>query len=195
MAQREKPKKTANVFEKEQYIDVRISLEQAMGKSASWYQKKIAALKNISPTQIMKDHSEYRTKPIKGEMYVYYYLPKHRETLPYWDMFPLVLPLSYDKDGMLGMNFHYIRPQHRIMLLDEIKKHGWGPKKTIINYDIISSFARSRFAEPTIKRYLWSQFGTPLRRIAAVDIPTALLVPCEKFYKMDKNKVWKQYRQ
>lgn len=184
-----------NIFEKDKYLDHRISLEQAMGKSASWYQKKIAALRTISPTQIMKDKEEYRTKPIKGEIYVYYYLPKHKDTLPYWDMFPMVLFLGMDKDGALGMNFHYIRPAHRILLLDEIKKHGRGPKKTIITYDILSSFARSKYAEPTIKRYLWSQFGTPLRRIAVADIPTALLVPCEKFYKLDKNKVWKQYRQ
>ena len=109
-------------------------------------------------------------------------------------MFPIILTIRLYPGCFLGMNFHYIKPEHRILLLQEIKKHGRGPKATIITYDIIADFARSKYAEPTIKRYLYEQMGTPFRRIDAKDIVTALLVPSEKFVGAKKAAVWKDYK-
>lgn len=189
-----KKNNTTNIFEKERYLKARFTLDYAVERSASWYWRKIQELKNISPTQLMKHRDQYRERPQRGEVYCFYYHAKHRDTLPYYDMFPLVLPLRTYKDGFLGMNFHYITPRHRILLVEEIKKHGSGPKGLTVSYDVVASFASSKYAEPTIKRYLYSQMGTPLRRIEAPDIPTALLVPCERFVKQKKESVWRDYK-
>jgi len=56
-----------------------------------------------------------------GKMYFFVYNPKHKMTLPYYDMFPLVLPVERYSDGFLGINFHYLAPKERAHLLDEIK--------------------------------------------------------------------------
>ena len=56
-----------------------------------------------------------------GRMYFFVYNPKHKATLPYYDMFPLVLPVERYSDGFLGINFHYLAPKDRAFLLDEIK--------------------------------------------------------------------------
>ena len=54
------------------------------------------------------------------KMYFYFYDPKHKDTLPYYDRFPLVIPIERYPDGFLGLNLHYIHPKQRIILLDKL---------------------------------------------------------------------------
>ena len=51
------------------------------------------------------------------------YNPKHKATLPYYDLFPLVLPIQKLSDGFIGINFHYLYPKDRAILLDEVNVH------------------------------------------------------------------------
>jgi len=48
-----------------------------------------------------------------GKMYFFVYNPKHKITLPYYDMFPLVLPIERYSNGFLGINFHFLAPKDR----------------------------------------------------------------------------------
>ena len=45
------------------------------------------------------------TKPHYGLLNMFFYDPKGRNTLPYYDTFPLVLPLEEYPDGFLGIKF------------------------------------------------------------------------------------------
>lgn len=182
--------KPINVFN--EYAENRITLEQAFNRSASWYNARIRELIKIKPEDIMKQKSAFVTKPMKGEIYCFVYDPKHKETLPYYDTFPLVLPLSATRESFLGLNFHYIKPKDRFFLLDAIKKNGKGAHRLNISWDIVASFAGSKSAEPCLKRYLFSHMKTPLRKIRSEDIPTALLLPVERFVKESKQSVWRK---
>ena len=51
---------------------------------------------------------------------MFVYGPKHAKKLPYYDTFPLVLPLERYSDGFLGMNFHYLPIPLRMRLLDRM---------------------------------------------------------------------------
>ena len=42
--------------------------------------------------------------------------------LPYYDRFPLVIPIEQHSDGFLGLNLHYINPKQRIILLDKLSE-------------------------------------------------------------------------
>ena len=183
------PKKPVNVFD--EYADKKITLQQAYNMSSSWYRSKIKDLSVIKAADIMRHKSMFTTKPVRGEIYCFAYDPKHKDTLPYYDTFPLVLPLSAERESFLGLNFHYITPKDRIFLLDAIKKHGKGIHRLNITWDIVSGFAGTKRADACVKRYLFSQMMTPLRRIRAEDIPTALLLPIEKFRKSTKQNVWR----
>ena len=55
-----------------------------------------------------------------GKMYFFAYNPKHRDTLPYYDEFPLVIPIEYYKDGFLGLNLHYLPPRLRAILMGKL---------------------------------------------------------------------------
>lgn len=178
-----------NIFD--DYADSKITLDQAFNKSASWYTNKIREFSKITPRQMMGDTSMYTTKPRKGEIYSFFYDPKLKDSLPFYDTFPLVLPLSSDKTSFLGLNFHYISPKDRMALLKLLQKRGRGANKLVITWDTIVSFAASNYANYCIKRYLFSHMKSPLRRIETEDIPTALLIPVERFVKKRKQDVWK----
>ena len=76
-------------------------------KSAKWFAETIK--KNI------RGHSV--TKPQPGKLYAYMYDAKHKDTLPFWDKFPLIVYLGLGKQGtttlMYGLNLHYIPPKAR----------------------------------------------------------------------------------
>ena len=48
--------------------------------------------RNINRTKLMKEEPlERRSRTVMGRMYMFFYDPKLRETLPYYDAFPLVI--------------------------------------------------------------------------------------------------------
>ena len=51
---------------------------------------------------------------------MFFYDPKLKATLPYYDRFPLVLPLKRFQMVFLGINFHYLPIPLRIRLLDRL---------------------------------------------------------------------------
>jgi hypothetical protein len=62
------------------------------------------------------------SRPQIGRMYMFVYDAKHKETLPYFDMYPLVIPIEFYGDGFLGINFHYLPPLARARLLNDLSR-------------------------------------------------------------------------
>ena len=91
-------------------------------KSRSWLRAKISEL-NPSKQNLMADRQRQRNSTIIGNMYFYFYDPKTKNSLPYYDRFPLVLPIEQYSDGFLGLNLHYIHPKQRILLLDKLSQY------------------------------------------------------------------------
>ena len=88
-------------------------------KSINWFRGKIEAFGKPGPQQLLRDGR--RTKGVNfGTLNMFVYSPKHRNTLPYYDTFPLVLPIGGAAGGFLGLNFHYLPIPMRIKLLDKI---------------------------------------------------------------------------
>ena len=69
----------------------------------TWLKSKIPALRPTSNT-LMRDRERLKNKSIIGRMYFYYYDPKTKDSLPYYDKFPLVIPIERYPDGFLGLN-------------------------------------------------------------------------------------------
>jgi hypothetical protein len=67
--------------------------------SSKWFEQKIKEMSQfrITPSKLMGSSSNIVKNILPGKMYFYYYDPKHKETLPYYDRFPLVLPFSKQK--------------------------------------------------------------------------------------------------
>jgi len=132
---------------------------------------------------------------IPGRLYFFMYMPKHKGTLPYYDTFPLVLPIQKFSDGFLGINFHYLIPKDRAILFDELKvfvnDRTLGPMTKIkIKYDMMRGFTRFKRAKPCLKRYLTTRLKSQFIPVGTDEWAPALFLPVEKFRKRNKQAVW-----
>jgi len=130
-------------------------------QARAWLKSKVTELK---PTRqaLLQDKTRLRDSTIIGKMYFYFYDPKTKDTMPYYDRFPLVIPIESYNDGFLGLNLHYIAPKYRMTLLDKLSvtasnKTYDEKTKLRLNYKYLSNASRVFEATPCIKRYLFSQ--------------------------------------
>lgn len=132
-----------------------------------------------------------------GRMFMYFYDPKLKETLPYYDRYPLMIPIGLYKDGFLGLNLHYIPWVLRARLLDALysvyqNKYMDPKKKLFMSYSILMSQAKFRWFKPCIKRYLYGHIRSRFWVIKPEDWDKVLMLPTEKFEKATKQQVWKE---
>ena len=116
-------------------------------------------------------------------------------TFPYYDMFPLVLPVERYSDGFLGINFHYLAPKERAHLLDEIKifvndKTLSEKTRIMLTYDMLRGFTKFKRAKPCLKRYITMYMKTQFIPILPDEWGPAIFLPVENFKKMSKKAVW-----
>ncbi len=145
----------------------------------------------------MRDRERFRNKSIIGRMYFYYYDPKTKDSLPYYDRFPLVIPIERYPDGFLGLNLHYIHPKRRIILLDKLStilnnRDYDETTRFKISYDFLKRASRIYEATPCIKRYLSSQVQSRFLEITAEEWDIAAMLPVESFAKATARKVWSE---
>jgi hypothetical protein len=123
------------------------------------------------------------------------YDAKDKDTLPYWDKFPLVLPYKKVAGGFMGLNLHYLPYQPRVMLLQRLMEFATDKnmnENTRIRYSwsLIGGVSKFKWAEPCIKHYLTDHVKSTFRKIDAQDWATAVLLPVEQFVGATKTKVW-----
>ena len=134
-------------------------------------------------------------RPTVGQMYLFQYDAKWKDILPYWDVWPLIFPFDYAKDGFYGINLHYLSPNARAtLMINLIKAQGGSGNMTEnyklkLSYNIITNFPP---AKPCIKRYLFSHVqGKGMYGIGGEDWSYAAALPLQKFRGATSNTVWK----
>ena len=135
-----------------------------------------------------------------GRMYFFVYNPKHKATLPYYDMFPLVLPVERYGNGFLGINFHYLAPKDRAHLLDEIKvfvndKSLSENARIMLTYDMLRGFTKFKRAKPCLKRYLTTYMKTQFIPVLPDEWGPSIFLPVEMFKKKSKKAVWAESKE
>ena len=163
-----------------------------------WLNSKVKNL-NPTPATLIRDRQRLRDKTFIGKMYFYYYDPKTKDSMPYYDRFPLVIPIEQYSDGFLGLNLHYIHPRQRIILLDKLSKTATNKNfddktKLRINYEYLKSASSAFEAMPCIKRYLFSQINSRFIEIAADEWDIAALLPTETIVGASESKVYADSR-
>ena len=89
---------------------------QGIHKSNDWYRRQVGTITSkISASKLMAE-GKLLNSPSSGRLNMFFYNPKTKDVLPYYDTFPLVLPLQYAPSGFLGCNFHYLSPGIRFKL-------------------------------------------------------------------------------
>ena len=134
-----------------------------------------------------------------GQMMLFEYDPKHKDTLPYYDRFPLIFPINIAKGGFLGMNMHYLPPRLRAQLMDALydaaNNERFDEKTRLdISYRILSQSSKYRLFKPTVKRYLTKHVRSRFVRINASEWDIALFLPLQSFQKGSVQKVYADSR-
>lgn len=169
--------------------------------SKKWFdeQVKMLATKKVTPNRIMVgDGGMNLTSRLKpGRPIFFYYDPKNKDTLPYYDQFPLVIPYARTEGGFIGLNLHYLDYRPRMMLFKEltaIYEKGTTPESAKIKYswDLIQGMSKMKAAAPCIKQYLLPHVKSPFCEIPHDAWYTAMLLPVQRFVGASKEQVWKE---
>jgi hypothetical protein len=164
-------------------------------RSTAWYREKIKEFGTPGALDLIRD-GKRDTKPFYGKLNMFVYDPKHKKKLPYYDTFPLVLPLENYPDGFLGINMHYLPIPLRVKLLDRLVDFSNNTKfdestRLVVDY---SKLKNIKLIKPTIHRYLAGQMKSQIRRIDADEFTIATLLPVQRFKKESDKRVWSDSR-
>ena len=192
--------------------------EEAHGRELSmrWYRQKVQDL--LPKPQVRAMISEgvktqkVTVRPNFGTMNLFYYRPKGAAKLPYYDIFPLVIPIGRRlNDGFVGLNFHYLSVPQRWLLLErlsmfqvpsELDAFDTGEGAGDVMALFWSKIRRKRGVRPIVKRYLTKNIKSRFLKIELSEMLIALSIPMERFYtgkwggrkKYISEKVYRQTR-
>jgi len=173
-------------------------LSTRTNQAREWLRAKVTNLKP-SRQALLADRQRLKNNAIIGRMYFYFYDPKTKDKLPYYDRFPLVLPIEQYNDGFLGLNLHYIHPKQRIILLDKLSEYANNTKfdkttKLRLSYDLLSKASKTYEVNACIKRYLFNHVESRFLEITADEWDIAALLPVSLFVGATANKVYAESR-
>ena len=177
------------------YIKSVIDAAKGRPKSTDWYRDKIKEFGTPKSLDLIRDGKQ-AARPFFGRLNMFIYDPKLKKKLPYYDTFPLVLPLEKYNDGFLGLNFHYLPIPLRVKLLDRVVDFSNNTKfdeSTVLNVGY-QNLKRVRLIKPTLKRYLAGKVKSRFRRVDADEFTVATLLPVQRFKKGSQAEVYKDSR-
>ena len=177
------------------FIQSVVKAAKGRPKSTQWYRDKIKEFGKPGAMDLIRD-GKRNNKPFFGRLNMFFYDPKLKAKLPYYDTFPLVLPLEPYSDGFLGINFHYLPMALRLQLLDRVVDYSNNTKfdestKLAVDY---SKLKKLSIIKPTLKRYLAGRVKTQFRRIDADEFTVAALLPVQRFKKASASEVYADSR-
>ena len=161
--------------------------------------RKIVELRNPAQiaNQMAKEKSRRTGRLQLGGLYSFYYDPKHAGTLPYYDIFPMVLVLDKHNDGFLGLNLHYLPFNYRVAFLNKLMDYAVldderNPERLKVTYDILSASKRLKEFRPCLKKYLYSHVQSHLLTIEPHEWEVAVSLPLQRFVKSSAGTVWQE---
>ena len=155
---------------------------------------------NVSRSKLMKeDPIELRSRPAVGRMYMYFYDPKTKDTLPYYDRFPLIIMVGPAPRGFMGLNLHYlpldVRAKFLDALLGTINNERYDESTRFrLSYDMLKRASRLKAFRPCLKRYLSSHVRSRLALVPAPEWEIATFLPTADFEKASSSEVYKDSR-
>ena len=192
----------SNLFTKIGYDAFRAGINPRTRQSRDWFRKKVQSLRRINRTELLQSDElklVNKSNPLIGSMNMFFYDPKHKETLPYYDRFPLIIIIGPAKGGFMGLNLHYLPPILRAKFLDELLNITNNNKydettRFQISYKMLQATTKMRYFKPCIKHYLFSQVKSRLARVHAPEWEIATFLPTADFAKASATSVYRESR-
>jgi len=194
----------SNLFNRLELQAFRAGVTPRTKESREWFRQKASNLRSINREALMKEDPLKKRDASKagtliGTMQMFFYDPKHKKTLPYYDLFPLVIIIGPAEGGFYGLNLHYLPPILRAKFLDALMDiYGAKMTKTArmqLTYRMLKRTAKMRYYKPCLKHYLTSNIKSRLAEVQTPEWEIATFLPTAQFRKANSQKVFYDSRQ
>ena len=184
-------------------------LKGSMDDSIKWFKKSLEEIQDpekpserpqrvLNRKKVLEEKSRFVAprEMIPGSMYMYYYDPKTKESLPYYDQFPLILCLDVSARGFTGLNLHYLRPTMRFRLFEALKtrlsNRNYDEKtRVLISYQTLRAASKYRFFKPCYKQYLTNHVISKVKYVHPSEWENSIMLPNESFVGLRTTTIWK----
>ena len=186
----------SNIFQRLELQAFRAGITPRTKESREWFRKKIKNMRSIKREALMKeDPLKQTSQEIVGSMYMFFYDPKHKATLPYYDAFPLVIVVGPAEGGFYGLNLHYLPPILRAKMLDALMDITSNTKfndstRFKMSYELLVKSSKLKYFEPCFKHYLNEHVQSKFAMVPAPEWEIATFLPTADFRKANSKKVY-----
>lgn len=190
-----------NVFTDLQIKAFRAGVTPRTKESREWFYEKARRLRvnreAVMKSDPLKKRSGYQEQLI-GSMQMFSYDPKHKDTLPYYDNFPLVIIVGPAKDGFYGLNLHYLPPLLRMKFFEAlvgIQMSGRGDNQKLrLTYQMLKRVEKLRYFQPCFKHYLAKHVKSNFAEVPMPEWEIAAFLPLADFRKANSQKIFADSR-
>lgn len=170
-------------------------------EARDWFLENLKNYSRLNRNNLLKDSALTRKTNITsnatsiGKMYMFRYDPKHKETLPYFDKFPLILLVGPAEGGFYGLNLHYLSPRLRALLFDRLLPYTNNEKfdqttRFRLSYQLLTSVSKLNIFAPCFKRYLLKHVVSNTMEVPANEWEVAMFLPTDQFAYQSKQTIW-----
>lgn len=178
-------------------------LDTGSTEARDWFRDRASSVSNVNTKELVKDKKRTYTSirgADVGRMYMFFYDPKTKDTLPYYDRFPMIFVVDKIPGGFYGLNLHYLPPTYRARLMDALytisKTDGArDSEKLNMSYNLLKSASRFRYFKPCFKHYLNGHIRSRMLYVPSDEWDIALMLPTQRFRKAGTAKVWRESKQ
>ena len=181
-----------NIFKTVEAEAFRAGITPRTKQSQAWFRQKVQNMR-VNRRGLMSEEpiekrsvNSARNESGIGDMYMFFYDAKHKDTLPYWDAFPLVIIVGKAKKGFYGLNLHYLPIPLRAKFLDALmgvtsNKAYDETTQFAITYEMLQRSAKMKYFKPCLKHYLTSQVEGKLAYVPPPEWEIATFLPTAQF--------------
>lgn len=164
-------------------------------ESREWFRRRVANLRPNRSALMKEEPIQLKNRGVVGNMYMFFYDPKHKDTLPYYDSFPLVIVVGPAEGGFYGLNLHYLPPTLRAKFLDallEITNNRLYDESTKfdLSYKMLQRASKMKYFKPCFKHYLNKHVRSRFAMVEAPEWEIATFLPTADFQKASRAQVY-----
>ena len=190
----------SNLFQTLELEAFRKGITPRTKESRDWFRKKAQSIRRVNRNQIMKeDEVELSARFEPGAMAMFFYDPKTKDKLPYYDAFPLVIVVDSAEGGFYGLNLHYLPPMLRAKFLDGLMDNLTNKKfnestRFAVTYSYLKRAAKMKYFKPCFKHYLTDHVRSKFAVISAPEWEIATFLPMADWQKRSGSAVYRDSR-
>ena len=190
----------SNLFQTLELEAFRKGINPRTQQSRDWFRQKARSLRRVNRNQLMKeDPIQLKSRFQPGAMAMFFYDPKTKDKLPYYDSFPLVIVVDAAEGGFYGLNLHYLPPTLRAKFLDGLMDRLTDKKfdektRFAVSYQYLKSATKLKYFKPCFKHYLTSNVRSRFAVVPAPEWEIATFLPTADWQKGSGRQVYKDSR-